>query len=120
MSIFADKSLRMEAKGAILLIHVLGELDHHYCESARVRIDDFYDDVRAVHMIFDFAGLDFMDSSAIGLILGRSKKASLLGGRVVLIHVSPRLHRIFSMAGLYRIVQEAPDYKAALALTKGV
>lgn len=115
-----DPSLRMESRDNCLIIHVLGELDHHYCESARGRIDDSYDDCRALHMIFDFSGLDFMDSSAIGLILGRSKKAALLGGQVVLIHVSPRLHKIFTMSGLYRIVQEAPDYPAALRLTKGV
>lgn len=119
MSIPSDKSLRMEARGLYLLIHVIGELDHHYCEFARGRIDDYYDQCRALHMVFDFSGIDFMDSSAIGLILGRSKKASLLGGRVVLIHVSKRLHTIFSMAGLYRIVREAPDFPAAIALTKG-
>ena len=120
MSYLSDNSLAMEAKRNVLLIRVLGDLDHHYCESARRRIDDYYDECRAIHMVFDFSGLDFMDSSAIGLIFGRSKKASLLGGRVVLTHVSPRLHKIFTMSGLYRIVQEAPDYKAALALLKGV
>ena len=66
-----------------------------------------------------FPGWILWTDSAIGLILGRSKKAALLGGQVVLIHVSPRLHKIFTMSGLYRIVQEAPDYPAALRLTKG-
>lgn len=39
MSFYADHSLRMESKDNILLIHVIGELDHHYCQSARGRID---------------------------------------------------------------------------------
>ena len=119
MSFYADHSLRMESRDNILLIHVIGELDHHYCQSARGRIDDLYDQSHALHMVFDFSGLNFMDSSAIGLIMGRWQKASLLGGKVILIHVSPRLHSIFSMAGLYRILEEAPDFEAALALTKG-
>ena len=45
-----DPSLRMESRDNCLLIHVLGELDHHYCESARGRIDDSYDDCRALHL----------------------------------------------------------------------
>ena len=57
MSIPSDKSLRMEARGLYLLIHVIGELDHHYCEFARGRIDDYYDQCRALHMVFDFSGI---------------------------------------------------------------
>ena len=74
MSRFADHSLRMETRDNILLIHVIGELDHHYCQSARGRIDELYDQSHALHMVFDFSGLDFMDSSAIGLIMGRRQR----------------------------------------------
>ena len=47
-----DPSLRMESRDNCLLIHVLGELDHHYCESARGRIDDSYD--RLPRPAYDF------------------------------------------------------------------
>ena len=58
----------------------------------------------------------FMDSSGIGLIMGRYKKASLLGGQVILTHISPQLDRIFSLSGLYKILKKAPDIPSALGL----
>jgi stage II sporulation protein AA (anti-sigma F factor antagonist) len=60
-----------------------------------------------------------MDSSGLGLIMGRYRLASSLNGRVMVTHVSDRLDRILSMSGLYKLVQKAPDTVSALRRLEG-
>ena len=71
------------------------------------------------NILFDCHELDFMDSSGLGLIMGRYKTASSFGGRVVLTGVSPKLDRIFTMSGLYKIIQKAPAAAEAVKLLEG-
>ena len=109
-------NVQCRREGLCLIVSITGELDHHTCESARHIIDDEYNQQGALHIIFDFHKIDFMDSSGIGLIMGRYKKASLLGGQVILTHISPQLDRIFSLSGFYKILKKAPDIPSALGL----
>ena len=60
-----------------------------------------------------------MDSSGLGLIMGRYKTAASLGGRVMLTGVSPQLDRIFTMSGLYKIIKKAPACAEAIKLLEG-
>ena len=60
----------------------------------------------ARHMsVFDFAGTEFMDSSGIGVLIGRKKTMDLHGGRVQAIHLSGRALQIFEKSGLTRIIE---------------
>ena len=56
-------------------------------------------------MIFDFEQTEFMDSSGIGVIMGRYKKVAVFGGKVMAIHVNPRMQKIFRISGLHKIVE---------------
>lgn len=105
--------------GQCLIIALSGEMDHHASDLARRKIDDAYHAQGARHMIFDCEGIHFMDSSGLGLIMGRYKTAASLGGRVAIAHVSHQLDRIFSMSGLYKIIQKAPDLPGAIQLLEG-
>ena len=58
------------------------------------------------HLVLDLTGVSFMDSSAIGLVIGRYKALSRRGGRVSVAGATPRVDRIFEMAGLYTIVEK--------------
>ena len=58
------------------------------------------------HIIFDFSDVDFMDSSGIGLIMGRHKKVMFLGGKTAVTGVGKNIDRIFRMSGLYQIVEK--------------
>lgn len=80
------------------------ELDHKQADEIRMKADEYLLNGKAQNVIFDFEKTDFMDSSGIGVIVGRYKKASCMGGRVVAIHVNPRILRILSMSGLKDIV----------------
>lgn len=105
--------------GCCLIVTLSGEMDHHASDLARRKIDDAYHVQGALHIIFDCQQLDFMDSSGLGLIMGRYKTASSMGGRVALTGVSPKLDRIFALSGLYKIIQKAPAAAEAIQLLEG-
>ena len=56
-------------------------------------------------MIFDFDKTDFMDSSGIGVIMGRYKTISLIGGEVWAVHANDRIRKILTLSGMTKIMQ---------------
>ena len=56
--------------------------------------------------IFDFSGTDWMDSSGIGVILGRYKNMKLSGGHVYAVHLNERMKKIFAMSGMEHLMEE--------------
>lgn len=99
-----------------LLVKVEGELDHHKAEEIKGLVDDKMRSTNAVNVIFDFSGLSFMDSSGIGVIMGRYKKARTLGGRVIVYGVNASVLRIMEMSGLSQIIKLTPNYEKAIRI----
>ncbi len=94
-----------EVKGHDLTIYVPRELDHHVASQIQETADLMIDTYRIRTVAFDFANTEFMDSSGIGVILGRCRNLGFSGGRVKAVHLnSERVRKIFSMAGLYKLV----------------
>ena len=60
------------------------------------------------NVVFDFEDTRFMDSSGIGIIMGRYRKISCFGGHVYAIHTDRQIQRIFRMSGLHKIVEILP------------
>ncbi len=88
-----------------LMVKLPQEVDHHraayICENA----DKFLLQENVCHVVFDFEDTRFMDSSGIGIIMGRYKKISCFGGRVYAIHADMQIQRILRMSGLNQIVE---------------
>lgn len=99
-----------------LLVKVEGELDHHIAEKIKGLVDDKLRSTNAINVIFDFSGLSFMDSSGLGVIMGRYKKVRTLGGRVVVFGVNAGVLRIMEMSGLSKIIKLAPNYEKAIRI----
>ncbi len=99
-----------------LLVKVTGELDHHIAEKIKGLVDDKMRSTNAVNVIFDFSQLAFMDSSGIGVIMGRYKKARTLGGKVIVFGVNASVLRIMEMSGLSQIIKLAPGYEKAIRI----
>ena len=76
-----DKSLVIEL--------MVPELDHHITNEVRDGIDNILNTRPIKNIIFDFKNIRFMDSSGIGVIIGRYKKISNDGGKVSVINVNP-------------------------------
>ena len=82
-----------------------GEIDHHNARSLRTEIDHYIVTVQPHSLAMDFGGITFMDSSGIGLILGRSKLMKECGGRLEVRNAQPYIKRVLKLAGVERIVK---------------
>ena len=91
-----------------LMVRMPEEVDNHrasyICEGAdRLLVRENVENV-----VFDFEDTRFMDSSGIGIIMGRYRKISCFGGHVYAIHTDRQIQRIFRMSGLHKIVEILP------------
>ena len=77
-----------------------GEIDHHGAREMREEIDRTAEKMRPKTLRLDFTSVPFMDSSGIGLILGRYKKAQLWHGEVVLQNLSEPLEKVVRLSGV--------------------
>ncbi len=88
-----------------LLIEFTEEIDHHSSETIRTRIDYEIQRFMPRKVVFDLGKVTFMDSAAIGLIIGRYKVAKSYGGELEVKNVSPKLKRILDMSGIESIIK---------------
>jgi len=95
-----------ELRGEVLVIHLKADLDHHTAVTVRESADRFLTKHHAKHILFDFTGVEFMDSSGIGVIMGRYRQVIFQGGRVGVMGVGSNVDRIFKLSGLYKIVEQ--------------
>lgn len=91
-------------KGRNLVAKIDGEIDHHTAEEIRSKIEKEFSVSNSKNIIFDFSKVNFMDSSGIGMVIGRYKHIKGLGGKVAVICLSENIDRIFSISGLYKII----------------
>ena len=66
------------------------------------------EELQKENVVFDFEDTRFMDSSGIGIIMGRYRKISCFGGHVYAIHADRQIQRIFRMSGLCKVVEILP------------
>ncbi len=100
------KSERFEVDGQTMVIHLGEDLDHHNAVYIREMADGFLEKYPIERIIFDFSGVEFMDSSGIGVIMGRYKQMSYVGGTVYVYGIGKNVDRIFQMSGLYKLVKQ--------------
>ena len=81
-----------------LAAYLSGEIDHHAAQSIRREIDAQVDDRLPELLTLDFSGVTFMDSSGVGLILGRGRHISALGGRLTVQNPPPAVRRMLDLA----------------------
>ena len=81
-----------------------GEIDHHTAAALRMEIDDAVQRSKPKTLKLDFADVTFMDSSGIGLVMGRFRTVQPLGGKLVVSNLSPQVYKIMQLAGLEKIV----------------
>ena len=91
-------------KHRLILVRVTGEIDHHSAESIRRVTEKEIRRTSAINIAFDFGLVTFMDSSGIGMIIGRYKTASSLGGSVIVFDANEQVMRLMDMSGLSRLV----------------
>ena len=94
---------RVEADPGEVTVYLCGELDHHAARSLREQIDGIVEQCNAKKLRLDFEGVPFMDSSGIGLIMGRYRAMQMVGGELHISGASQRIWSIMRLAGLERL-----------------
>jgi len=91
-------------KNRCMIVKITGDIDHHSSERIRLDVDKAYDRSGCKNIIFDFSGVGFMDSSGIGMVIGRYKNAMKKNGKVAIANMNRDLKRIYEISGLGKIV----------------
>jgi stage II sporulation protein AA (anti-sigma F factor antagonist) len=88
-----------------LCIRMPQEVDHHVATSIREGADKLLLDDKVKNVVFDFGRTKFMDSSGIGIIVGRHRKISCVGGRVFAVNVNKRIEKMLGASGMSSIIE---------------
>ncbi|WP_318508515.1 anti-sigma F factor antagonist [Bacillus sp. T3] len=98
-------NINMVVKHDVLCIRLDGELDHHSAEELRELASKAIEEKDIRHIVLNLEQLTFMDSSGLGVILGRYKQIKQLHGEMVVCAISPSIKRLFDMSGLFKIIR---------------
>ena len=99
----------MEVTGNMLKIRAPEELDHHSAEHIRRESDEILARNNIRQIVFDFQKTVFMDSSGIGVIMGRYRNIRLTGGTVKAVHVGEQVVRILRVSGIHKVLEIEKD-----------
>lgn len=98
-------NVKITYENKTLIVFLLGEIDHHSAIRVRTHIDEALFLHIPKTLIMDIGGVDFMDSSGLGLIMGRYTKAKELGTALIVRNPSPRAAKMLTISGLEKIIQ---------------
>ena len=95
--------VKFTENGSTLSAKLCCELDHHTVKRIREKIDRMMFEKKPRELILDFSDVSFMDSSGLGLIIGRSETASAIGASVRLCGLSSNLSRLLCVCGIEKL-----------------
>lgn len=102
-----DDLFRISGTDLVILLPM--EVDHYNTEKVRKQADLLMQKNNIKRIVFDFRKTVFMDSSGIGMILGRYKNLQFMGGTVMAVGVNERIRRILVMSGVSKVLEICED-----------
>ena len=90
----------------LLVLKITEEIDDYSVQKIRRKADYEIERYMPRKVIFDFDSVTFMDSAGIGMVIGRYKEVSMLGGKLELANMSETVKKIFQMSGVLKIIPE--------------
>ncbi|WP_188206069.1 anti-sigma F factor antagonist [Alkalibacillus aidingensis] len=103
-----------EKREDVLLVRLVGELDHHEAERLRNEWQvHFTGDIK--HVVVNLEKLTFMDSSGLGVFLGRYKQVKSANGEMVICSINKSVKRLFELSGMFKLINTAKDEADALS-----
>ena len=97
-------NVNYEEKDKLLILEITEEIDHHTSEKIRRKADYEIERYMPRKVVFDFDSVTFMDSSGIGLLIGRYKFANMLGGKLEVANLTQNVRKIFEMSGILKLI----------------
>ena len=104
------ENLKITFERGILVAKIDGDIDHHSAKSIRERIDSVIFERKPALVLLDLSAVDFMDSSGLGLILGRFNTAKELGLDLKILSPSRSVKKVLELAGIERLIKIEGDY----------
>lgn len=98
-------SIEFENTGEVLTARLSGEIDHHSAKSMREKIDSSIMVNMPTLLVLDFSGVSFMDSSGIGLVMGRYKLLSKSGAEMLITGMSPNIYKVMKLSGIEKLAR---------------
>ena len=97
--------MQIVSENETLTIYLSGEIDHHSAKPLRDKTDQVLFLKSPARLVLDFSGVTFMDSSGVGFVMGRYKKAASIRCETAVTGLRPRDRRIMEMSGLKNLVE---------------
>lgn len=107
--------IQVEDKGCSLVARLAGEVDLAVADRLRSALDQAMGEKGTRHLVLDLSGVSLIDSSGLGVILGRYRRLAQSGGRVGLVGLKPTVKRVLELSGLLGIMREYASEGEALA-----
>lgn len=94
-----------DMQGAVLTVHLPADVDHPISDQVRKESDRIMGSMYVRTMVFDFDKTDFMDSSGIGLLMGRYRALGMRQGCIRAVQVSSHIDRLLHLSGVHRYIE---------------
>ncbi|GKU79613.1 anti-sigma F factor antagonist [Paenibacillus sp. L3-i20] len=107
--------IELEHYRNVLIVRLHGELDHHTANTVRFKMEESLLRDNVNHVILSLKELQFMDSSGLGVILGRYKQVKGKGGKMIVCDVNPAVRRLFELSGLFKIISVHDNERTAIS-----
>ena len=107
-------SVEIETKNGVTVAKLKGDLDHHTAKDMRSEIDREIKEKHSMLLILDFYGVTFMDSSGIGLVMGRYKIMEEQDGKTIIARPPAYIRKVMNIAGINKLTEIVSDYKELL------
>ncbi|MFB5675507.1 anti-sigma F factor antagonist [Paenibacillus terreus] len=107
--------VEMDYQRGVLIARLAGELDHHTSDQVRAQLDEAIMRQQCEHLVLNFKDLQFMDSSGLGVILGRYKLLKQKNGKMAVCDATPAVYRLLEMSGLFKIMTCYENEEVALS-----
>ena len=106
--------MRYQVQENCLTIYLPREVDHHNADEIRKEADAVISRNHIRYVIFDFDRTDFMDSSGIGVVIGRYRKLKNKAGHISVVEINKRVDKVFALSGLYKIIKPYKNVQEAM------
>lgn len=88
-----------------LVVRLDGEIDHHGAREIREELDRMIAETKPAALVLELSDIDFMDSSGLGLVLGRYRRLAEIGSKMFIKNPGARTEKILCMAGVDKLIK---------------
>lgn len=111
--------LKFKRKNKTVIVLVSGEIDHHTSKEIRRQTESALSQMCAKNVIYGFEQVTFMDSSGIGMMIGRYKQLQMIGGRIAIVGANEKIQEIIRLSGLIQLLPFFHTFEEAIHYAEG-